>query len=123
MKLMPSISPVTSTPNTVPHQGFTLLESNMETPKEPYEDYSPSRKLTWKPQRSPMKTTVLLKGTIWVSMLLWGSVGFRVWGCPSSKWAAYSPVLKSPNKIPVHIHGNVQALGGSVKFVTARSRR
>ena len=35
-----------------------------------------SRKLTWKPKKSPIKTTVLLKGDyiIWVSMLVWGSV-------------------------------------------------
>ena len=31
-----------------------------------------SRKLTWKPKKGPLKTTVLLKGTIWVSMLVWG---------------------------------------------------
>ena len=39
----------------------TLPETNMETQKEPYKDYSPSK-----------------KGAIWVSMLVWGSVGFRV---------------------------------------------
>ena len=38
----------------------------------------PSRKLTWKPKKGPTKTTVLKKGAIWVSMLVWGSVHPRV---------------------------------------------
>ena len=38
-------------------QGFTLPETNMETQKGPYKDYSPFK-----------------KGAIWVSMLVWGSV-------------------------------------------------
>ena len=29
-----------------------------------------SRKLTWKPKKGPIKT----KGTIWISMLVWGRV-------------------------------------------------
>ena len=39
--------------------GVTLPETNMETPKRPNKDYSPS--------------TVLLKGE-YISMLVWGSV-------------------------------------------------
>ena len=35
----------------------TLPETNMETQKGPYEDYSPFK-----------------KGTIWISMLVWGNV-------------------------------------------------
>ena len=31
-------------------------------------------KLTWKPKKGPIKTTVPLKGAIWVSILAWGSV-------------------------------------------------
>ena len=35
----------------------------------------PSRKLTWKPQKGPMKPTVPLKrGAIGISILVWGSV-------------------------------------------------
>ena len=34
----------------------------------------PSRKLTWKPKKGPIKITFLLMGTTWVSMLAWGSV-------------------------------------------------
>ena len=34
-----------------------------------------SRKLTWKPIKGPIKTSVLLKGAIWVSIFIWGSVG------------------------------------------------
>ena len=41
--------------------GFTLPETNMETQKGPYKDYSPSKR------------------GLWVSMLVWGSVGFRVY--------------------------------------------
>ena len=42
----------------------TLPETNMETQKGPYKDYSPFK-----------------KGLIWVSMLVWGSVwGFRAFG-------------------------------------------
>ena len=33
-----------------------------------------SRKLTWKPKKGPIKTAVLLKETVWVSMLVWGNV-------------------------------------------------
>ena len=33
-----------------------------------------SRKLTWKLKKGNIKTTVLTKGTIWVSMFVWGSV-------------------------------------------------
>ena len=40
--------------------GFTLPETNMETQKGPYKDYSPFK-----------------KGAIWVSMLIWGSVGLK----------------------------------------------
>ena len=39
------------------HTTHTLLETNMETQKGPYKDYSPSQ-----------------NGAIWVSMLVWGSV-------------------------------------------------
>ena len=39
----------------------TLLETNVETQKGPYKDYSPSK-----------------RGAIWVSMLVWGSVGLWV---------------------------------------------
>ena len=39
----------------------TLPETNMETQKGPYKDYSPSD-----------------KGTIWVSMLVWGSVSHKI---------------------------------------------
>ena len=42
----------------------TLSETNMETQKGPYKDYSPSK-----------------RGAIWVSMLVWGSVhGLRISG-------------------------------------------
>ena len=34
----------------------------------------PSRKLTWKPKKGPKKTAAPLKGAIWVSMLVLGSV-------------------------------------------------
>ena len=34
-----------------------------------------SRRQTWKPNKGLIKTTVLLKGTVWVSMLVWGVYG------------------------------------------------
>ena len=43
------------------HCPSTLLETNMETPKGPYKDYSPSK-----------------MGAIWVSMLVWESVRCRL---------------------------------------------
>ena len=42
---------------------YTLPETNMETQKELSKDYSPFK-----------------KGAIWVSMLIWGSVGFLLKG-------------------------------------------
>ena len=44
------------------YMGFTLPETNME------------------PKKGPIKTTALLKGDYRVSMLVWGSVGSRVYG-------------------------------------------
>ena len=37
----------------------------------------PSRKLTWKPKKGLYKLQSLQRGAIWVSMLVWGSVGFE----------------------------------------------
>ena len=36
--------------------------------------YVHSRKLTWKPKKGPIKTTVVLRMAIWVATLVWGSV-------------------------------------------------
>ena len=53
-----------------------------------------SHKLTWKPKKGPMKTTVHLKVTLWVSMLIWVSVGVQ--GFQFGAWEVQSQMVLLP---------------------------